>query len=172
MAASEVEADLVVGADGIRSVVRGLVFGSYTPVYTVRLPHFISDMHLLLTSGHRANPSTLNQEFYHGCSWISMSECRGGQCQQMTLQPFITMRYQPAAERPETLKEVNLGSKEEMLKEEGRQSDDGWQEVHPEVKAVVTHCFDQQGCQCATAGVCLYTAGTPTRQPTPLLPSP
>lgn len=84
----------------------------------------------------------------------------------MTLQPFITMRYQPAAERPETLKEVNLGSKEEMLKEEGRQSDDGWQEVHPEVKAVVTHCFDQQGCQCSTAGVCMSIHRRYTHPPT------
>ena len=68
----------MVGADGIRSP--GLLLGGLSLALTrlfiqaTRLPHFISDMQqLLLTSGHRANPSTLNQEFHHGCSWISMS---------------------------------------------------------------------------------------------------
>ena len=119
---TEEKFDLVVGADGIRSTVRRLIFDSYEPVFSgYRI------LYAVAPAGNRANPTAVCQRFNEGASWISLSAGGSIPTNDIAAVAIKTKEY-----RPEQWN--NPGTKDEMILEAKK-----WNINDPEILAIITN---------------------------------
>ena len=118
---TEEKFDLVVGADGIRSTVRRLIFDSYEPVFSgYRI------LYAVAPAGNRANPTAVCQRFNEGASWISLSAGGSIPTNDIAAVAIKTKEYRPEQwNNPGTKDEMILEAKKWNINDATSSSSDG-----------------------------------------------